>query len=525
MTAVLAERHTASLYEAKLAAAVDAAYREKGLTFAAEPTALSPIPAGTDISPAQIGADLLGLPLTPQGVQVAGVMLAKNSFGFPLYEEVAVQLPRRSTKTTTIEMVLLGLCATIPNFRVVSTAQDGTRASGVMSNMMAVIEGKLARERRELEDVGIKQMYHSQGREYILWLNGSKWWVVKPDAGAFRSEAADRMWFDEAGELDPETSADLEAGALPLMDTRDDAQIIISGTPGLVRAGLFWDYLEQGRTAPSEYGIVDYSAGDYAQVFLLDEYGEATSELNEALLWKHHPGLACGLTTIEKMRKRWLKMDKPKFIREYYCIWPPDSTVTALDQQNWETGKVGHQSHPPEDVPFGVGFDVAIGGSAAAVAVAWFDANDEPHVQVMAHKAGSGWVAKNLATALLTHPRVPVGYDNIGDNITVAQALGRMDKLKAVHHKRIKALPLKEVAASTATIAQANDLLTLHHAEHAGLDTAVRHVAWRDSGGSRLFMRLKGMEITCLMACVHALAVAATAKRGKALEMPAAEIG
>lgn len=525
MTAVLAERATGSLYEAKLAAAVDEAFREKGLTFTAEPSAMSPIPAGTDISPAQKGADLLGLPLTPQGCQVAGVMLAKNTFGLPLYEEVAVQLPRRSTKTTTIQMVLLGLCATIPNFRVVSTAQDGTRASGVMSNMMAAIEGKLARERRELADVGIKQMYHSQGREFILWLNGSKWWVVKPDAGAFRSEAADRMWFDEAGELDPATSADLEAGALPLMDTRDDAQIIISGTPGEVRAGLFWDYLEQGRAAPEEYGIVDYSVGDYAQIFLLDEDGEATGDLNEDLLWKHHPGLACGLTTIAKMRKRWIKMDKPQFIREYLCVWPPDSTVTALDQQNWEAGKGVHLATPPDGVPFGIGFDVAIGGASAAVAVAWFDADDEPHVQVMMHKPGTGWVAKNLAVALLTHPRVLVGYDNIGDNITVAQALGRMEKLKAVHQRRIRALPLKEVAASTATIAQANDLLTLHHAEHSGLDTAVQHVAWRDSGGSRLFMRLKGREITCLMACVHALAVAATAKRNKTLEMPAASIG
>lgn len=520
-----AENRPASLYEATLAAAVDAAFREKGLEYAAEPAKLSPIPAQTDISAAQIGADLLGLPLTPQGCMVAGVLLAKTPLGLPLYEEAAVQLPRRSTKTTTVQMVLLGLCATIPEFRVVSTAQDGTRASNIMQNMMQMIERKLTREGLELADVGIDQFYRSQGREYILWLNGSKWWVVKPESGAFRSEAADRMWFDEAGELDPVKSSDLEAGALPLMDTRDDAQIIISGTPGLSRQGLFWDYLEQGHKDPDTFGIVDFSAGDHAPLFLTDDAGEVTDEPNEALWFQIHPGLASGLTTIAKIRKRWDKMDRPQFIREYLCVWPPDSTVTALDLQNWANTAGDHLGAPPEGVPWGIGWDVAIGGSSAAVAVAWFDDDDEPHVQVMKHKPGSHWVAPDVAAALLKHPRVPVGYDNIGDNITVAQALGRLEKLRAPHKKRIKALGMKEVGAATATLAQANERLSLHHAEHSGLDTAVRNAAWRESGGSRLFMRLKGMEITCLLACVHALSVAATAKRGAGVSIPDAVTG
>lgn len=496
-----------------LAAAVDAVFQERGLSFEAEPLHQSRVPELTDIRAAQVGADLLGLPLTPQGITVAGVLEARNTFGNPLFEECAVELPRRGTKTTTIQMTLLGRCATRPGYRVVSTAQDGTRASQFFANMMRTIEAKLARDGLTPADVGIKTFYHSQGREYIEWLNGSKWWVVKPQSGAFRGEAADCMWFDEAGELDVETSADLLAGALPLMDTRDGGQIIVSGTPGLVRAGLFWDYLEQGRNDPQTYGIVEYAATDY------------DDPTDEAVWWKVHPGLAAGLTTIAKMRKRFATMPLPQFMREYLCVWPPDSTVTALDLTAWENTTGEHLASPPKGVPWGIGFDVAIGGASAAVAVAWFDENDEPHVQVMEHKAGTDWVSRNIATALLKHPRVPVGFDNIGDNITVSQALGRMDKLKRPHISRMKALQLKEVAAATATLAQANERLKLHHAGHPGLDTAVKHAAWRDSGGSRLFMRLKGQEITCLLACVHALAVAATAQRRKAVTMPEPSLG
>ena len=137
----------------------------------------------------------------------------------------------------------------------------------------------------------------------------------------------------------------------------------------------------------------------------------------------------------------------------------------------------------------------------------------------MEHRAGSQWVAKNVANAILKHPRVPVGYDNIGDNITVAQSLGRMPKVKTT---RVKALTLKDVAAATAVVAQANELMSLHHAKHSGLDAAVKATTWRDSNGSRLFMRGKGIEITSLLACVHALAVASTAKRTAGLTMPSA---
>lgn len=320
------------------------------------------------------------------------------------------------------------------------------------------------------------------------------------------------MWFDEAGELDVESSADLLGGALPVMDTRDDGQVIVSGTPGLIRAGLFWDYLEQGRQDAGQYGILEYSAGDFAEVFILNEDGEATDEPNTDLWFKVHPGLACGLTALRKLLKRWETMDLPTFMREYLCIWPPDSTVTALNLTNWAATAGEHLAAPPE-VPWGIGWDVAIGGASAAVAVAWYDAADEPHVQVMKHKPGSGWVAADVAAALLTHRNAAVAYDNIGDNITVAQALGRMEKVKASHLKRVFGLQLKEVAAATAALAQANDRLELHHATHKGLDKAVENAAWREAGGSRLFMRKAGAELTTLLACVHALAAAGKAKR------------
>lgn len=133
-------------YDAELAAAVDEVFARLDHAFTAEPLHASPVPEGTDISNLYVGAELLGLSVTPQGCQVAGLLEARGTFGNPLYDEAAVQIPRRGTKTTSIQMVLLGRCATRPGYRVVSTAQDGTRASQFFANMMRTIEGKMARE-------------------------------------------------------------------------------------------------------------------------------------------------------------------------------------------------------------------------------------------------------------------------------------------------------------------------------------------------------------------------------------------
>jgi hypothetical protein len=321
------------------------------------------------------------------------------------------------------------------------------------------------------------------------------------------------IWFDEGGELDPEESPRLLAGALPMMDTKPDGQIVVSGTPGTARVGMFWQLLEAGRAAPERIGIVDYSA---------DEFCDPN---DERVWWETHPGLACGLTSIETIRERHdpeTGLSLPEFMREYLCIWPPDSKVTALNLKNWEITATDPLGEPPSGVPWGIGWDVAIGGSAAAVAVAWIDENDEPHVQIMDHRAGSQWVAPYVGKAVQAFPRVPLGYDSIGDNITVAQALGRMPRVKTT---KVKALTLKEIAAATAAIATAVDTMTIHHPPHSGLDMSVKNTTWRESNGSRLFMRGKGIEISCLLACVAALAVASTAKRTTGITVPRAAIG
>lgn len=489
-------------WEDEFSAAVESWEAMTGSRYCAEPTWLSPVPAGTDIAAAAHGSQMLGLELTPQGCQAAAVLEARNTFGRPLYDDVTAEIPRRATKTTTVQVVLLGRCALRPGYKVIQTAQDGTRASMVFMDMVRTLENRFPNE-----DERDWTVFKSTGREYIQWDNGSRWWVAPPRPSSFRGLAADVLWFDEAGELDPVESDNLEAGALPVMDTRPDGQVIKTGTPGLLRAGLFWKSLEAARQDPSELGVIDFCAKDSEVV----DIEGLTSDDVERLLLRVHPGVACGLTTVKKIMKRYATMDPNQFIREYLCVWPADTSKTAIDLEKFAGLEIAPQDCP-EGTPWALGFNVAIGGQSAAVVAAWYTDEGHARVQVMEYRVKSDWLADDLAKAIKTHPRVPVGYDNIGDNISVAQALSRKPRLNT---RTLKALQLREVAAATATIASGVDQETLRWASSPALERAAAAATWRDSGGSRLFRRIDGKDITTLLAAVHALAAAAGLKRRK----------
>lgn len=451
---------------------------------------LSPIPPNTEVGYYQLGAKMLGLGTTEQGLEVAGVLNAKREDGRPLYRDVTVQLARRSAKTTTIQCELLGRCASIPGTKVIQTAQDGTRASEVFTQMLDELDSA-----DPADDPKARQWtaFRSTGREYLKFKNGSIWRVVAPKPGSFRSKAADVVWFDESGELDPEESERIEAGALPVMDTRPNGQVIRSGTPGEIRAGTFWTALETARREPDRFGIVDYCATDE------EVAGMDPDEFPAELVQRIHPGVISGLTTLEVIEERWARMDLPKFLREYLCVWPPDTGATALDLAVLEELTTDPVAVPPQ--AWALGYDVAIGGGSASSASAWY-AGGELHVQVMDHRLGSGWLVEDLGRALHKHPRLTISYDSIGGNISIAQDLGRMPR---VPKTALRPLALKDVAAATSTLVRHIDERTLVVHRSKSLTAAAESASWRDSGGSRLFGRIHGRDISALLAAVAAI--------------------
>lgn len=449
----------------------------------AAPAILSPWPADTDLAEAELGAKWLGLPLFPQGVEVASVLQAVRDGGRPLYRTAVVEMARRSTKTTAVLATLLGRCLTRDGYKVASTAQTGVKARQKLLEVQAALRAG------GFESDGLGTCLQGMGDTRIRFANGSLWQSLPPDPAAFRQEAFDAVLCDEAGELDPEKAEALLAGILPTLDTRPTAQIIVAGTPGEARAGLLWTRLEQLRAGRPRVGGVVYEAPDRS-TFIDHE----TGAVNWELLASVHPGIGT-LTDVETIVGNIEDMGLEKWQREYLCLWPLNAGVCALDVAAWEACESDDEPVRPANAA--VAFDVDPDGGAAALVAAWRDAAGRACFEVLQADAGYEWLPAAAANAQREH-RGAVVFDSIGANLDAADQVAR-----APH--RVRCLPTKQ-RDQVAAAARFEKEISRRNVVHFGdpeLTEGVESSAWRPVNGARLFMRRPGAA--ALVAAAQAL--------------------
>ncbi len=425
------------------------------------------------------------MPLHRQGEEVAALLNAENVKGLPLYQEAVILEPRRASKTTAIWSDTLGKAATIPGWRCVTAAQDGLRGRAIIREFMRVLELRdFEGARNPANRMG--RLFWSAGSEAIEFNNGSRIWVVKPEPGAFRSAAADRIILDEAGELSDDLSERLVAGALPLMDTRPTGQIIITGTPGETRSGLLWDRLQLALKPKAKAGLLTYRLRDDEEMVTVDDDGRLGLDRN--MLRRVHPGIGT-LTTYDLIASRLLdnQMTRTKFEAEYGCRWPLDASVAAISPAAWRGCRAVDDAGAPLPLPdrpdqVGIGWDVAPDSSTASLVLAWRDATGRAVLELVGYRPGTDWLPAAAERAALKF-RVPAGYDQIGANQDVADVLTRS-------RVRVAGLTLKAMQGAAARLVREIESGNLRHYGQDDLDAAVAGAAWRTQGdGGRLFAR------------------------------------
>lgn len=468
-------------------------------TAIAVPRHFSEIPPNADISETELGAKMLGLPLTPQGRNEAALLGARDPEGGSLYKTCVIQMPRRSTKSTSIWATIIGRAASRPKYKAVVTAQSGTVASALILEHGELLEanGYAGYKRKELDEAegnGTMRVLRNGGREKLEFANGSVIVVVPPTPAAVRSKAADDIVIDEAGEFDGAKGEEFMNGVLPLMDTRGErAQLIIAGTPGKMRVGMFWELLEAGRKGDDDYmGILDYSASDedYATLNPI-EWDKLTPDEQEweRELWRRvHPGPSAikddgtPLTSMRTLERRRRQMTFPQFVREYLCVWPLDAATSALDMEAW-----GKLARPTPFMPdkFAWAFDVAPDGSSSALVAAWREENGEGWFEVMDHRPGTDWLMEEIRKVQRAGQTHPVVYDRIGANMEVATRL-ETDR----QGLRSKGLFFMQgvVPAEAAFVRELREG-RLRHSNQVSLNQALAGATWRVTEGARLWGR------------------------------------
>ncbi|MEU4361194.1 hypothetical protein [Promicromonospora sp. NPDC023987] len=471
----------------------------------AVPRFMSAVPEGTDVSDTKLGMEMLGFTaegdegLFTQSLNVGRVLAARDDEGGCLYKQVVVEIGRRATKSTSIMATIVGRAMNRPGYKAVITAQSGTIASSLVLEAGETLEnnGFAGYKRKTTDDVegdGTMRLLRNGGRERIEFSNGSRIWCVPPTAAAIRSKAADDIWIDEGGEHEADKGQAFLNAVRPLMDTRGElAQLIISGTPGLARDGMFWNALEDVRKGVDpDDGIVDYSLSDEEYSELdprpWDDLTEEQRDYERAVWRRVHPGPSSlktdgsTLTSIRTLEKRRKKMPFHEFVREYLCYWPADAATSAVDMDAWAAAERPSPTLPDK---WAWAYDVAPDGSAAALCAAWRDEEGNAWVEVLDYQAGTDWLPK-FALSHTGKQRFALAYDAIGANMEPAAVM------EALKPKRVKTNGLhmnKGVVPAQAAFVRELNAGRLRHSGQATLTTSVEGAVWLQRDGYRLWGR------------------------------------
>jgi len=311
-------------------------------------------------------------------------------------EQNAVLLPRRSSKSTTLIAIGLGRAEAREDYRVgiltMTTGKAGR--SRFLKDVVPALERSLV-ECKIVKSAGQERVEFPSGG-MVQWLSSVE---------DLRGEAFDLIILDEAGEPDRQKVEDTLAAALPTLDTRPGAQIVVAGTAGRYRLGnLLWDWLELGRSGRA--GIVEYAMPDDVQ----DE-DLASWDAIEPFILAAHPGIGT-LTTVDVVHGRYESQPRLVFLAEYGGLFGEEAgTVALFDPLKW--ARTGVDEDPGRWVPperWSVAFAPHPDQLCVSIVGAWRDGDGKAHVMLLDRLVGIDGTA-GVLRRLWAKYRTPIVYD------------------------------------------------------------------------------------------------------------------
>ena len=418
-------------------------------------------------------AALLGQPLLPWQRLVADVGGELLNDGRPAYRTIVLVVPRQAGKTTlTLSWMIHRAIRWGSPQNIVYTAQSGHHARKKFRNdQLPIVEASRIR-------TAVERIYLAAGLEGILFKNGSRVEPLPSTASAMHGKTIDLAVLDEA-RFDKDNSR--EAGALPAMATRRDAQLLIVSAAGDIESTFLWDKVEKGR-ASVENGVTEGIA-------FFEWSAPDDADIDDPATWAHHPGLGHLITeeTIAHARQTTKSVDE--FAQEWLGIWSK-AVETVITPAVWQ--KCQDRKAAP-DGPLAFAVDVALDRSRATVAVC----DRAGRIEIVESRAGMDWVAERIRALSRRHkaPFVVDGYGPAGTLVEPLEALGIA----------ITRYTTRDVVAACGLFYDAIQAHTIKVRPNDDLDAAVASVKKRTLGAGWLWARNNvDVDITPLYAATLA---------------------
>jgi len=307
--------------------------------------------------------------------------------------EVALAVGRQNLKTGLAKMAALGWLYITDQRLVVWSAHEFNTSAEAFRDMKELIEGCPWLDRR------IRSIKGGHGDESIELAGGQRLVFKTRTKGGGRGLSGDKVVLDEAMFLQP-----MHMGALlPTLSARPDPQVLYCGSAGLAESSVWRSVRNRGRAGgdprlaflewcddlPGEcetpgcthrLGLPGCRLDDEAR------WGRANPAMNRVRVFD---GVPTKILTSEYIAGERRALPPEEFGRERLGWWDdPDEDLEELLALWVDCADVtSAPSAPPV-----YAIDVSPNSRSAAIVAAMYRDDDLPHVEVVDHHAGVGWV-------------------------------------------------------------------------------------------------------------------------------------
>lgn len=334
----------------------------------------------------------------------------------------AILEPRRTTKTTAVQAVIMGRCSLRDDYLVGWTMAkaDGGQKTGerfrkdIVSHVERLFPDKNTRP--FIVNTG-------KGTEHIRWPNGSYFNAYAPGNDAFTSGAYDIAWVDEAQDATPELTADMMTSIPPTLDGRYLPQMITSGTaPEYQKGNLLWHVLNMHGAGVLYHGIPEDTDPEELEAWEASEQ-HPRARVRE-LIELNHPGI--GFTTpLQDVADNFeaMKATPGAFNTEYLGMPGSEGSASALIKQPDWTGSRLDRTLVDVELPAVLALAIAIDpdGRWCSLAAAWKGRGRKRHVALLHHQATvDGFAKQVIRTARKLRRQVHYDSGRPTENVEIA---------------------------------------------------------------------------------------------------------
>lgn len=346
--------------------------------------------------------------------------LGEDSRGRLVSGKCGLAVARQNGKNGTVELSQLYKMV-VQGRRILHTAHEVKTARKHFTRMLSFFENE-----RKFPDLAamVQEIRRTNGQEAIVLTNGASLEFIARSKGSGRGYTVDDLYFDESQEL---TDEQLEA-LLPTISAApsgDPQQIYLGTPPGpTVRGEVFPRLRAEGVAGKSkrlswhEWSIPD----DLDPHEAVKRWRELAYATNPAL------GIRLNITTVEDELGA---MSAEGFCRERLGQWLTKQLTGPFPTGAWDSGVVDG-SVIAEDSRLVFAVDVSADRTMSHIAVAGFTPDGLPQIEVVASRAGTGWVSDWFAERGKKSPMVVVVQERGAPASSLIEDLANVEGVSVV---------------------------------------------------------------------------------------------